>query len=76
MPILDTAHSSPNPLFEFRYLEALPCGCVAADYVARFLALYVVAVEAKGPHCTTSHHTSGSLLMPDELADLSTAVRV
>ena len=25
-----TAHSSPSMLFEFRGLEALPCGCVAA----------------------------------------------
>ena len=43
-----TAHSSSNMLFEFRGLEALPCGCVVADYVAKLLSLDVAAVEAKG----------------------------
>ena len=60
-----TAHSSPSMLFEFRGLEALPCGCVAADYVARLLSLDVAAVEAKGSHCTVGHHASGSLLTLD-----------
>ena len=61
-----TARSSPHMFFEFRGLEALPCGCVAADYVATLLSLGVAAVEAKGPHCTVGHHARGSLLMPDE----------
>ena len=62
-----TAHSSSNTLFEFRGFEALPCGCVAADYVANLLSLDVAAVEVKGPHCTMGHHARGSLLTPDEL---------
>ena len=62
-----TAYSSSNMLFEFRSLEALPCGCVAADYVAKLLSLGVVAVEAKGPYCKVGHHAHGSLLTPDEL---------
>ena len=61
-----TAHAPRHMLFEFRGLEALPCGCVAADYVARLLSLDVTAVEAKGPHCTVRHHARGSLLTPDE----------
>ncbi len=61
-----TAHSPPHMLFEFRGLEALPCGCVAADYVARLLSLDVAAVEAKGPHCTVRHHARGSLLTAEE----------
>ena len=76
MPTRETAHSPPDMFFEFRYLEALPCGCVAADYGARFLALDVVAVEAKGPHCMTRHHMSGSLLGPDELAGGAGVFRV
>ncbi len=63
----DTTSSSPTTLFEFRALEALPCGCVAVDYVAQTLALDVVALEVKGPHCTVGHHTNGSLLALDEL---------
>ncbi len=62
----NTAYSSPHMLFAFRDLEALPCGCVVADYVAMLLSLDVTAVEAKGPHCTVRHHASGSLLSPDE----------
>lgn len=76
MPPPDIARSSPNVLFEFRYLEALPCGCVTADYGARFLPLDVVAVEAKGPHCRARHHACGSLLGPDELAGGAGAFRV
>ena len=60
------AHSSQHMLFEFRGLEALPCGCVVADYVATLLSLDVAAVEVKGPHCTVGHHARGSLLTPDE----------
>ena len=60
------AHSPEKMLFEFRGLEALPCGCVAADYVARLLSLDVAAVEAKGPHCTVGHHSSGALLTSAE----------
>ncbi len=66
MLIPQTAHSSENMLFEFRGLEALPCGCVAADYVARLLSLDVAAVEVKGPHCIVGHHTRGSLLTSAE----------
>ena len=41
------AHSSPHMLFEFRGLEALPCGCVVADYVATLLSLDVAAVRGE-----------------------------
>ena len=61
------AHSSPQMLLDFRGLKALPCGCVVAGYVATLLSLGVVAVEAKGPHCTVRHHGRGLLLTPDEL---------
>ena len=57
---------SSNALFELRNLEALPCGCIAADYSARLLELDVFALEAKGPHCTLEHHARGLLLEPDE----------
>ena len=50
-----TQHSLSNRLLLFRDLAALPCGCVAVAYVARPLSLDVVAVEAKGPHCTLGH---------------------
>ena len=65
--------SSAHRLFAFRDLEALPCGCVVAGYVATLLSLDVVAVEAKGPHCTVRHHARGSLLTPDELDGGATA---
>ena len=68
-----SAHASPHMLFEFRGLEALPCGCVVADYVATLLSLDVAAVEAKGPHCTVQHHGRGSLLSPDELGSRAAA---
>ena len=70
------AHQSPHMLFEFRDLEALPCGCVVADYVATLLSLDVAAVEAKGPHCTVRHHGRGSLLTPDELGSGAAATWV
>ena len=71
-----TTHSSPHMLFEFRGLEALPCGCVVADYIATLLSLDVVAVEAKGPHCTVRHHGRGALLTPDELGSGAAAAWV
>ena len=67
MPLPYIAHSSPHVLFEFRGLEALPCGCVVADYVAMLLSLDVAAVEATGPHCTVRHRGRGSVLPLDEL---------
>jgi len=76
MPTRETAHSSPKMLFEFCYLEVLPYGCVAADDGARFLALDVVAMEAKGPHCMARYHTSGSLLEPGELVGWADAFHV
>ena len=73
MRTANTAHPSHHMLFAFRDLEALPCGCVVADYVATLFSLDVGAVEAKGPHCTVRHHAHGSLLMPDELGSGATA---
>jgi hypothetical protein len=60
-------------LFEFRGWEALPCGCVVADYVATLLSLDVAAVEAKGPHCTVQHHGRWSLMSPEELGSAAAA---
>ena len=69
----NTASSSPQILFAFRELEALPCGCVVADYVAMLLSLDVSAVEAKGPHCPMRQHARGSLLTPEERGRGATA---
>ena len=69
----NTSCSSAHRLFAFRGLEALPCGCVVAGYVATLLSLDVAAVEAKGPHCTVRHHARGSLLPPDEMDGGATA---
>jgi hypothetical protein len=71
MAIPHTSNTSPHPLFEFRGLEGLPCGCVAADYVATSIELGVVAVEVKGPHCTRGHHTAGTLLTQAERGELT-----
>jgi hypothetical protein len=53
----------PRPAtFEFEALEGLPCGCVAAAYRARPWDVAVVSLEAKGPHCILTGHTSGQIL--------------
>ena len=49
-------------VFELEALEGLPCGCVAAAYRARPWDVAVVSLEAKGPYCTLSGHTSGQIL--------------
>ncbi|HEY3427141.1 MAG TPA: hypothetical protein VGK83_00585, partial [Acidimicrobiia bacterium] len=49
-------------VFELEALEGLPCGCVAAAYRARPWDVAVVSLEAKGPHCILSGHTSGQIL--------------
>lgn len=49
-------------LFELQALEGLPCGCVSAAYRARPWDVAVVSLEAKGPHCILSGHTSGQIL--------------
>ena len=74
LPTTDhSSHSSSQTLFAFRELEGLPCGCVVADYVATLFSLAVAAVEAKGPHCTVSHHARGSLVAPNELGSAAAA---
>ena len=70
----DTTSTSPTTLFEFRALKTLPYGCVAVGYVAQSLALDVVEVEVKGPHCTVGHHTNGPLLVLDEVSSAAGAV--
>lgn len=53
----------PTPtVFELEALEGLPCGCVAAAYRALPWDVAVVSLEAKGPHCILSGHTSGQIL--------------
>jgi hypothetical protein len=49
-------------IFELEALEGLPCGCVAAAYRARPWDVAVVSLEAKGPHCILTGHTSGQIL--------------
>src|SRR5574337_1322273 len=49
-------------VFELEALEGLPCGCVAAAYRARPWDVGVVSLEAKGPHCILSGHTTGQIL--------------
>lgn len=71
--VIESSSMVPATLFQFSHLEALPCGCVAADYVAHTLSLDVLALEAKGPHCTVGHHTDGSLLALDTLSEEGSA---
>jgi hypothetical protein len=49
-------------VFELEALEGLPCGCVTAAFRARPWDVAVVSLEAKGPHCILSGHTSGQVL--------------
>ncbi len=58
-----------STLFEFHALQSLPCGCVAADYRARMLAVDLVALEAKGPHCTIPAHRTGGILSLEDAGD-------
>jgi hypothetical protein len=43
-------------------LQALPCGCVAAVYRTEPLAIQIVALEARGPHCIYAQHQTGRVL--------------
>ena len=59
-------------VFELEALEGLPCGCVTAAFRARPWDVAVVSLEAKGPHCILSGHTSGQVLRlgdPSEFDD-------
>ncbi|MDE3153464.1 MAG: hypothetical protein KGN76_00050 [Acidobacteriota bacterium] len=57
----------PRLQLELLGLESLPCGCVAGDFRARPLAVEIVEIEAKGPHCLQPAHQVGRTL---ELGDL------
>ena len=59
---------TPTP-FELLMLSALPCGCVAADYRAPTLAVDLIALEAKGPHCPMPDHRAGHVLGLGESID-------
>ena len=48
--------------FELQMLMALPCGCVVADFRARSIAVELVSLEAKGPHCMLTGHLTGGVL--------------
>ena len=48
--------------YAFHSLRALPCGCVAAVYLARPWDLEVVALEARGPHCVHYEHEQGAVV--------------
>jgi hypothetical protein len=58
--------SRPQSYLEFHALEALPCGCVSAEYRARPWDLPVVALEAKGPYCRFGDHETGQILQLGE----------
>ena len=47
--------------FALQTLMALPCGCVAADFRARTLAVELVSLEVKGPHCILADHLTGGV---------------
>ena len=64
------AHGPPVSLFELEALESLPCGCVAADYWAASLAVGLMSLEAKGPHCTLADHAVGRVLRLEDSTDL------
>ena len=58
-----TVHArDPSSPFELLMLSSLPCGCVAADYRAPTLAVDLIALEVKGPHCTVPDHWAGTVL--------------
>ena len=64
-----TGARTPMP-FELQTLTALPCGCVAADYRATLLDIDLIALEAKGPHCTLPGHADGLVLGLGDCLDL------
>ena len=59
----------PVSLFELEALESLPCGYVTADYRAPSLAVGLMSLEAKGPHCTLVDHAVGQILRLEDSAD-------
>jgi hypothetical protein len=56
--------------FELQMLAALPCGCIAADYRATLLDVDLIALEAKGPHCTLPGHADGLVLGLGDCLDI------
>lgn len=64
------ARARPATFFELEELEGLPCGCVTVTYRARPWGLAVVALEAKGPHCTLAGHGPGEVLLLGDPAEL------
>ena len=58
-----------NEPFELLMLATLPCGCVTADYRALSMAVDLISLEVKGPHCTISGHHAGHVLSIDESRD-------
>ena len=64
---------SASAPFELQMLATLPCGCIAADYRARVLDVDLVALEAKGPHCTHPDHAAGGVLGLGDSLDLGDA---
>jgi hypothetical protein len=56
------ARPTTTTVFELEALEGLPCGWVAAAYRARPWDVAVVSLEAKGPYCILTGHTSGQVL--------------
>jgi hypothetical protein len=73
VPAGSLSYVKPTPtIFELEALEGLPCGCVAAAFLARPWDVAVVSLEAKGPHCTLAGHINGQVLRlgdPSELED-------
>jgi hypothetical protein len=69
MPVISpVASGSRAAALSLVTLQAMPCGCVAAVYLARPTVVEVDIVEAKGPHCRFFYHQAGeviSLGVPD-----------
>jgi len=69
-PVGAIVATRPVPIFEFEDLAGLPCGCVTAAFRAAQWGVTLVSIEAKGTHCTLSHHFVGQVVhLAEDLAE-------
>ena len=54
--------SGQTAQYAFDSFHSLPCGCVTAVYRTQPWDVEVVALEARGPHCTLQQHEMGTVL--------------
>ena len=57
-------------LWRLDALESLPCGCVDSAYCSQSVAVMLIALEAKGPHCPIPAHIAGEVLGLESLAEV------